>query len=650
LAKRGHNGVLGNFKPVIQPAFVKNNAVTDDKHTRNHYFDSINMNTMNKLILLFLAILPPSLGFCQYEFNNKGANIYVQTGALIEVQGNFVNDNGSSNGAVKNDGIIEVQGNFQNNTNATFGVSSDNTSKDRAVKFVGSGTQEIIGNMNTPGTSSFYNVVVDKTTGTDAVEMHSDISVEGSLVFGAGVNTTTYNPSLAGTTHNGKGFVKTYTDSSEFNLNITNGNTDAIAGYPAMAMNGAPTTAYVLTSGNRGSASGGLQRQIATAQSYDFPIGTIEHGFNAVRMNFVTVPAGGGLVKGKFNDGSDNPSGSVGTITQQCIGCTPQNPTPDNNGYNRYFSTNPCNANAPQWVVLQDAIVNHGYWSFTSATNQRSYSYSVEVFPNGYTMEGNLTDTWRTLFQGGSYGYNPSAAAVDWNSYIDSVSAITDLLEYSLNTGTCYTGSGVPGGIYTGFGHFGLKKSQSDNALPVKLISVNATPAGESIQVSWATALEINNNGFEVQRSTDGVTFTKIAWVAGHDNSTVQENYSYNDVDVQANTVYYYRLNQIDNNGNSTLSYTVSAEVTGGASVSISELMPNPASASTRFVMSTTASQDITVKMYNMVGQLVSNQPFSLNAGDNTINLNVQSLTSGSYSAIIEAGGKSFSKMLVVSR
>jgi hypothetical protein len=614
-----------------------------NKQTQNAFIGS-----MKKFVLLVFSLLP-LIGICQPEFNNYGGSVYVQRGALIEVQGNFVNDNSSTNGQFKNDGILEVQGNFQNNANAIFSTYNDNTSTDRAVKFVGSGTQEIIGNMDSVGVTSFYNLIIDKENSTDAVELHADIAVQGSLVFGTSNYTTTYNPSAAYTAYNRKGFMKTFTDSAEFALNIINGNTDAIAGYPDMLINAAPTTGYVLTSGTRGSANGGLQRQISNIASYDFPIGTTEHGFNATRLNFVTIPAGGGYVKGKFNDGSDNVDGSVGTITQECIGCTPQNPVPDNDGYNRYFASNPCNANAPQWIALQDAILFHGYWSFAANANDRSYIYSIESFPNSYTMRGNITDTWRTLIYPGSYDFNPSGAGIDWNSYIDSVSTITDLLEYSLNTGNCYTGSGVPGGIYTGFGHFGMKKSEADDALPVKLIYITAAPAVQAILVSWATALEINNNGFELQRSNDGVNFTRIGWVDGHDNSTVQQTYSYNDANVVAGTVYYYRLKQIDNNGDSTLSNIVSAEITGGAAVTVSELMPNPANNATRFVLNTAVSQDINVKLYNMAGQLVSNQPFAINAGNNVVNLNIQSLGSGDYSAIIEAGDKSFHKMLIIS-
>jgi hypothetical protein len=344
---------------------------------------------------------------------------------------------------------------------------------------------------------------------------------------------------------------------------------------------------------------------------------------------------------------------AVGSITNECFGCNEQNSAPNYSGYNRYFANNPCNNKAPQWLVLNDAITNHGYWSFASSSNNTAYTYSVEAFANNYTMQGTNGDTWRTLFYNSPYGFNPSPSNITWNNYIDSVSAINDLMQYSLNTGDCYSGQGVPGGIYSGFGQFAMKKSDDGGALPVKIMYVNAAPAAQNIVVTWATALEINNNGFDVEKSVDGVNFTKIGWVNGHDNSTTQQNYSFTDVNVQPNVVYYYRLNQVNNNGDGTLSNLAWAEVTGtnaDVTFSISEPMPNPASVSSKFEITSSISQPLSVKLFNMMGQMVCEQPYNLNAGDNTVNLNVQPLANGTYSAVIEAGGKSFSKMIVVTR
>ena len=78
--------------------------------------------------------------------------------------GNFINDtSGALNGLARNDGTHRsLSAISQNSPNAVFQVNTDNTSKERVVKFVGGGTQLIKGDMNLPGTASFYNLVIDK--------------------------------------------------------------------------------------------------------------------------------------------------------------------------------------------------------------------------------------------------------------------------------------------------------------------------------------------------------------------------------------------------------------------------------------------------------------------------------------------------------
>lgn len=607
---------------------------------------------MFKSIYIFFIALLPSLGFTQglVEFSNYGAVVYTQKGAVITVQGTFVNGTDTSGGIVYNDGTIEVTGNLVNKGASVFTTYTDSTSTDRAVKFIGDSTQIIIGNMNTPGTASFYNLVVDQASPTDTVSLDTSIAITGSLVFGTNTTTTTYNPSSTGTDYNNKGLITTYSGNGEYVLSVQNGDADAIAGYAPMTINGNPSNAYILTSGIRGSANGGLQRQISSATAYNFPIGTNGHGFNGVRLTFDSIPSGGGLVTGKFNDGSDNPTGSVGYLSQLCIGCTANYPSPNNSGYNQYFTVNPCNDNNPQWVILNDAILNHGYWSFESAGNDQSYKYFIETFPNTYTALGSMSDDWRTLKYGASYGTNPSGASVNWTPAIDSIASTNELLTYTLNTGNCYTGSGVPGGSYTGFGHFTMKMGEDGAALPVTLVALNAQPQASDINVTWTTDIEINNQGFNVERSTDGMNFTNIGWVEGHDNSTVQNNYSLLDENVVPNTLYYYRLNQVDNNGNHTLSQIVSAMVTGATSFYISDPIPNPAYANSTIHISSGVSQTVNVRLVNMIGQVLTERSINVESGNSDISFNVQNLATGTYSAVLTVGEKSFSKLIIVSR
>src|SRR5262249_48335224 len=133
-----------------------------------------------KKYLLFLFFAIPVFGFSQYEFYNKGADIYVQEGALVHVQGNVTNDNGAANGLIENDGVIELKGDLENKSNATFTYNTLSSSMSRSVNFVGSGTQKITGNFNDQTvTGSFYNIVIDQVNDADKVEMNTNVAVKG---------------------------------------------------------------------------------------------------------------------------------------------------------------------------------------------------------------------------------------------------------------------------------------------------------------------------------------------------------------------------------------------------------------------------------------------------------------------------------------
>jgi hypothetical protein len=70
-----------------------------------------------------------------------------------------------------------------------------------------------------------------------------------------------------------------------------------------------------------------------------------------------------------------------------------------------------------------------------------------------------------------------------------------------------------------------------NNPLPVTITSFTAVAQGADAILNWATASETNNQGFEVQVSTDGTTFSKLGFLASNNpNSTTSHSYQYRDV------------------------------------------------------------------------------------------------------------------------
>jgi hypothetical protein len=112
--------------------------------------------------------------------------------------------------------------------------------------------------------------------------------------------------------------------------------------------------------------------------------------------------------------------------------------------------------------------------------------------------------------------------------------------------------------------------------LPVVLSSYNvALVSSSSVAINWATATEINNNYFKVERSNDGRNFTTIATVFATSNTLSTKNYQVKD-NAPANGVNYYRLTQVDKDGKATV-YDVKSVVVGNVATSL-HVFPNPLS------------------------------------------------------------------------
>jgi len=110
--------------------------------------------------------------------------------------------------------------------------------------------------------------------------------------------------------------------------------------------------------------------------------------------------------------------------------------------------------------------------------------------------------------------------------------------------------------------------------LPVTLQNFRVRKSSKlTAELQWETAIELNSRGFEIQRSFDANDFTPVHFVPGAGNSQNIKQYKITDVPGRTGRVYY-RLRQIDLDGNSKLSGIVSTLFTESESI---KLFPNPA-------------------------------------------------------------------------
>lgn len=176
------------------------------------------------------------------------------------------------------------------------------------------------------------------------------------------------------------------------------------------------------------------------------------------------------------------------------------------------------------------------------------------------------------------------------------------------------------------------------NPLPVSLTAFTATRSNTNAVLAWTTASELDNAGFEVQVSTDGNIFRKLAFVASQNSNSNQKlNYTYTDAENGKTGVRYYRLRQIDNSGEEAFSLVRAVNFSGAALASSAlSAYPNPFSDKLDFNLDATTVGNGTarVQLVDMTGRLVREENLTVsNASLSLTNLN--GLRSGLYMAKI---------------
>jgi hypothetical protein len=110
--------------------------------------------------------------------------------------------------------------------------------------------------------------------------------------------------------------------------------------------------------------------------------------------------------------------------------------------------------------------------------------------------------------------------------------------------------------------------------LSVDLLTFTGKANQRGVDLTWTTASEKNNAGFEVERSTDGKTFETIGFVGGNGTTMAKSTYHLRDESLLV-TNTYFRLQQIDTDGSKVLSNVISLEP--AAEAGQHQVYPNPA-------------------------------------------------------------------------
>jgi hypothetical protein len=169
--------------------------------------------------------------------------------------------------------------------------------------------------------------------------------------------------------------------------------------------------------------------------------------------------------------------------------------------------------------------------------------------------------------------------------------------------------------------------------VPVELTSftAEATPGGALLK--WATATELNNKGFEVERSADGTEFNTVAFIQGAGTTTEGKEYSYTDkVEYKGGETFFYRLKQVDLNGSIEYSKIVEVKFDLPRDFVLHQNYPNPFNPSTTIKYAVPKTSLVSIKVYDLTGQEVASLVNEVKeVGTYKIKFDARSLASGVY-------------------
>jgi len=195
--------------------------------------------------------------------------------------------------------------------------------------------------------------------------------------------------------------------------------------------------------------------------------------------------------------------------------------------------------------------------------------------------------------------------------------------------------------LYPGFVYLPVANGCA-SALPVDLLDFTAAGRDKAIQLSWQTAREETNAGFEVERSEDGRYFRRIGSVAPRAASTGGvRHYTLEDPDVVTGPLYYYRLKQQDTDGQSEYSPIRTARLKGSAigEWSFGHAYPNPATDETTVQIYAPVDGTVTYTVFNTAGRRVHHDTDTLiGQRDNRLTIRFGRLPAGAYTIRFERG------------
>jgi hypothetical protein len=225
-------------------------------------------------------------------------------------------------------------------------------------------------------------------------------------------------------------------------------------------------------------------------------------------------------------------------------------------------------------------------------------------------------------------------------------------VDLSSETGLAFTANVAPDSVLFALG----STSNTDNPLPVALLSYTGKSTIEGAVLQWQTASEVGNLGFTILKNgVELASFANTPSLRGRGTATVETNYRFVDAQVRVGEVHQYQLRQTDLNGTIHELGTVTLTITTAVApreYSLSQNYPNPFNPTTVITYSLKESGEVRLELFDVLGRKVAtlvNAKQEAGSYSYSFNAARYGLATGMYFYRLQSGGfVATKKMLLV--
>lgn len=305
-----------------------------------------------------------------------------------------------------------------------------------------------------------------------------------------------------------------------------------------------------------------------------------------------------------------------------------------------------CDVDAPMpWVTDSCSWLSTENSVFYTVSVTATTPQPVEIQLTNVTCIGGANELQMALFDAncatiGTYGANYHGCA----GGVDTVTLVA-------NTPTLPTGDYIL--VVDGNAGSDCTWDVSSALLAVEYVEINGyyDEDENAVHLGWSTINEVNNAGFNIERSTDRHAWKNMGFVYPDHSIRSLREYSFTDHIQTREDKFYYRLKQIDHDGKSTYSNIVEVKLRDWEDIELISQYPNPVEDQLHLDIFAKKPGKATLTMVNTLGQTVHADEWEMGiGGEHKLETELSGVDEGLYHYYLKIGPETFGGKVIVKR